>query len=58
MTLPNGIELLQRVTQWMSVVIVLRGNALNSSQVSRKGESTSPKTRKSHVSSFVLGTEP
>ena len=48
----------QRVTQWMSVSTVLRGSALNSSQVSLNGLSTRPKTLKSHVRRSVFGTEP
>ena len=48
----------QRVTQWMSVLTLLRGSALNSSQVSVNGRSTSPQTRKSHVARSVFGTDP
>jgi len=48
----------QRVTQWMSVFTVLRGRALNWSQVRVNGESTSPQTLKSHVARSVCGTEP
>ena len=48
----------QRVTQWMSVWTVLRGRALNWSQVSVNGESTSPQTLKSHVARSTRGTEP
>ncbi len=49
---------LQRVTQWMSVVISRLGSAVNSSHESVIGLSTSPKTRRSHVARSVCGTVP
>ena len=45
---------LQRVTQWMSCVCVVRGSAFSSSQDSRSGFSTSPSTKKSHVARSVV----
>ncbi len=49
---------LQRVTQWMSVVISRVGSAVNSSQERVIGLSTSPKTLKSQVARSVFGTVP
>jgi folate-binding protein YgfZ len=49
---------LQRVTQWMSIVISVLGSALSSSQLNVTGSSTSPKTLKSQVERSVSGIEP
>src|SRR6187431_233664 len=49
---------LQRVTQWMSWVWVVRGRAFSSSQEIRIGFSTSPETKKSQVARSVSGIEP
>src|SRR6266568_1423804 len=46
------------VTQWMSAVISSVGSARNSSQVQRRGSSTSPATVKSHRSNGVCGVGP
>ena len=45
---------LQRVTQWMSIVISVLGSARSSSQLSVTGFSTSPKTLKSQVARSVV----
>jgi hypothetical protein len=49
---------LQRVTQWMSVVISRVGSAMKSSQESVIGFSTSPKILRSHVARSVFGKVP
>src|SRR3954454_1400039 len=49
---------LQRVTQWMSCVELVRGSSLNCAHVSSTSSSTSPKTRKVHVARSTLGTAP
>jgi len=46
------------VTQWISLVISSLGSARNSSQVQRRGSSTSPTIEKSHASSGVCGVGP
>src|SRR5204862_7517659 len=46
------------VTQWMSFVTCSLGSARNSSQVQRRGSSTSPTIEKSHRSSGVWGVGP
>src|SRR5215467_16098035 len=51
-------NLVQRVTQWMSVFTTFVGSAVNWSQVSSNGFSTSPKTRKRHVFGLNVGIAP
>jgi hypothetical protein len=48
----------QRVTQWMSCVCPVRGNAFNSSQESETGFSTSPETPNVQPARSVDGIEP
>ena len=48
----------QPVTQWKSVDVVTFGRARNSSYERRRGASTSPSTRKSHVFGSNRGTTP
>ena len=57
-TFPPVSNLLQRVTQWISIFIFVRGKLENSSQVQVISCSTSPKMRRLQVAGLNRGTGP